>query len=96
MPVTIFDGFGPIWSTYVGPITITYKTAPFQTKARRMVHNSSKSVQWFRSMGVPVTIFDGFGPIWSTFVGPIAIKSKTAPFQIKARRMVHNSSKSVQ
>ena len=22
-------------------------------------------------MGVPVTIFDGFGPIWSTYVGPI-------------------------
>ena len=45
MPVTIFDGFGPIWSTYVDPIAIKSKTAPFQTKARRIVHNSSKLVQ---------------------------------------------------
>ena len=56
MPVTIFDGFGQIWSTYVGPIAIKFKTAPFQTKARRMVHNSSKSVQQFRSVGVPVKL----------------------------------------
>ena len=36
---------------------------------------------------MPATIFDGLGLIWSTYVGSIAVKFKTAPFQIKPRPM---------
>ena len=42
------------------------KIAPFYTTRRRIYKVSSKSVQYFRSMGSSATVFGGLGLIWTT------------------------------